>query len=101
MRKANRSKPGRHDHREIKYFTKLFREQLQYSKASRGTTRFKESANQSYEYPQLRDSEDETTIMFAQMETKHQQHMDILRETMQVANERSMKMAENQMREKK
>ena len=34
-----------------KYFTKLYREWLQYSKASKGQTRFNESANQSYKKP--------------------------------------------------
>ena len=52
-----------------KHFTKLYRERLQYSKVSKGRTRFNESANQSYEKPQARDDKDETAIMCVQMET--------------------------------
>ena len=47
-----------------KYFTKLYRELLQYSKASKGQTRFNDSANHSYEKPQARDEEDSTAIFF-------------------------------------
>ena len=80
-----------------KYFTKLHRERLQYSKASKGQTRLNESANQSYEKLQARNDEDATAVMFAQMETRHQEQIDNLQRTMQEANKRSMKMAENQM----
>ena len=79
------------------YFTKLYRERLQYSKASKGQTRFNESANQIYGKPQARDEEDATAIMFVQMETRHQEQMENLQKATQAANERSMKMAENQM----
>ena len=79
------------------YFTKIYREHLQYSKASKGSTRFNESANQSYEKPQQQNDEDQTAIMFAQMEQRHQDQMEKMQQEMQKANERAMKMAENQM----
>ena len=59
-----------------KYLPKLYKERLQYSKASKCQTRFSESANQSYKKPQARDDEDATAIMFAQMETRQQEQMD-------------------------
>ena len=38
--------------------------------------------------------------MFAQMETRHQEQMESMKEAMQAANERSMKMAEASIQEK-
>ena len=55
---------------------KLYREQLQYSKANKGESRFNESTNRSYEKPQARDDKDATAIVFTQMETRHQDQMD-------------------------
>ena len=81
MRKANRTNQAGMPITK-KYFTKLYREQLQYLKAAKGITRFNDSSNQSYKKPQLRDDEDSTAIMLAQMETRHQQQMESLRETM-------------------
>ena len=60
-------------------------------------TRFNERANQSYKKPQTRDEKDATAIMFVQMETRHQEQMDNLQRTMREFNERSMKVAENQI----
>ena len=80
-----------------RYSTKLYREWLQHPKARKGTTRLNESTNQSYKQPQLRDDEDTTALMFAQMETRHQEQMDSLCEIMQQAKERSMKMAKNKI----
>ena len=46
------------------YFTKLYRERLQYSKASKRTTRFNESANKSFRKQQWSDDKDGTPVMF-------------------------------------
>ena len=59
------------------YSTKIYREHLQYSKASKGTTRFNEAANQSYKkLPLPSNEEDQTVIMFAQAEKHHQEQME-------------------------
>ena len=84
-----------------RYATKRYREWPQYSKASKETTIFNKSANKSYKKPQLRNDKDTAAIMFAQMEMRHKEQMESLPKTMQQVNERSMKFAENQMREMK
>ena len=55
------------------YFTKIYREHLQYSNASKGSTRFNKSTKKRYEKPPQQNEEDQTAIMFAQMEQRHQE----------------------------
>ena len=47
------------------YLTKIYREHLQYSKASKGTTCSNKAANQRNKKPPPRNEEDQTAIMFA------------------------------------
>ena len=58
---------------------------------------FNEAANQSYKKPPQQNDKDQTVIIFAQMEQRHQEQMEKMQKEMQKANERAMKMAENQM----
>ena len=70
------------------YFTKIYRDHLQYSKAFKGTMRFSEATNQSYKKAvPLSNEDDQTAIMFTQMEQFHQEQMDKMQQTMQKAEQ--------------
>ena len=64
------------------YFAKIYCEHLQYSKANKGMMRFNEAANQSYKKPLPSTKEDQTAIMFAQMEQRHQEQMKKMQKEM-------------------
>ena len=77
------------------YCTRIYHEKIHYLKAMEGQTRFNESAMQSHKKKTSRDDEDAMALMSAQMETRHQDQMDSLKDAVQTSNELAMAIAES------